>query len=147
MLYQNFETKVKIWKKEKRVNYKADCITNLLEAMLGRTDVILICLSHLGCTDYYVLSTLYSKTDDKVDAEVIGGHDDEDNVEDDDDDDDDEDDDDDDEIKNCSIICQNLLNCTLGYIYKHIGTRKFLTKALWVYSHLKSGFLFLQKVT
>ena len=33
------------------------------------------------------------------------------------------------------------------YIYKHIGTRKFLTKALWVYSHLKSGFLYLQKVT
>ena len=51
------------------------------------------------------------------------------------------------ESKNCSNICQNLLNCSLGYIYKHIGTRKFLTKALWVYSHLKSGFLFLQKVT
>ena len=56
-------------------------------------------------------------------------------------------DDDEDETKSCSNICQNLLNCSLGYIYKHIGTRKFLTKALWVYSHLKSGFLFLQKVT
>ena len=56
-------------------------------------------------------------------------------------------DDDDDETKSCSNICQNLLNCSLGYIYKHIGTRKFLTKPLWVYSHLKSGFLFLQKVT
>ena len=60
---------------------------------------------------------------------------------------DDEDEDDDQETKSCSNICQNLLNCSLGYIYKHIGTRKFLTKALWVYSHLKSGFLFLQKVT
>jgi len=59
----------------------------------------------------------------------------------------DDEDDEEDEIKNCSNICQNLLNCSLGYIYKHIGTRKFLTKALWVYSHLKSGFLFLQKVT
>ena len=53
----------------------------------------------------------------------------------------------DDDPKNCSKITQNLLNCSLGYIYKHIGTRKFLTKALWVYCHLKSGFLFLQKVT
>ena len=61
--------------------------------------------------------------------------------------DDDDDEDDDEEIKNCSKITQNLLYCSLGYIYKHIGTRKFLTKALWVYSHLKSGFLFLQKVT
>ena len=60
---------------------------------------------------------------------------------------DDDDDDEDEDPKNCSNICQNLLNCSLGYIYKHIGTRKFLTKPLWVYSHLKSGFLFLQKVT
>ena len=59
----------------------------------------------------------------------------------------DEDDEEEDEIKNCSKITQNLLNCSLGYIYKHIGTRKFLTKALWVYSHLKSDFLFLQKDT
>ena len=59
----------------------------------------------------------------------------------------DEDDEDDEEIKNCSKITQNLLYCSLGYIYKHIGTRKFLTKALWVYSHLKSDFLFLQKDT
>ena len=49
--------------------------------------------------------------------------------------------------KSCTNISQNLLNCSLGYIYKHIGTRNFLTKALWVYSHLKSEFLFLQKVT
>ena len=49
--------------------------------------------------------------------------------------------------KSCSNISQNLLYCSLGYIYKHIGTPKFLTKALWVYSDLKSEFLFLQKVT
>ena len=61
--------------------------------------------------------------------------------------DDDDDEDDDEEIKNCSKITQNLLYCSLGYIYKHIGTRKYLVKALWVYSHLKSAFLFLQKVT
>ena len=53
---------------------------------------------------------------------------------------DDDDDDEDDEKKNCFKITQNLLYCSLGYIYKHIGTRKFLTKALWVYSHLKSFF-------
>ena len=49
------------------------------------------------------------------------------------------------EIKNCSKITQNLLYCSLGYIYKHIGTRKFLTKPLWVYSHLKSDFFFRRK--
>ena len=64
-----------------------------------------------------------------------------------DDDDDDDDDDEDEDPKNCSKIAQNRVCCTLGYIYKHIGTRKFLTKASWVYSHLKTGFLFLQKVT
>ena len=58
-----------------------------------------------------------------------------------------EEEDEDEEKKNCFKITQNLLYCSLGYIYKHIGTRKFLTKALWVYSHLKSEFLFLQKVT
>ena len=58
-----------------------------------------------------------------------------------------DDDDEEEGQKNCSKIAQNWVCCTLGYIYKHIGTRKFLTKALWVYSHLKSGFLFLQKVT
>ena len=58
-----------------------------------------------------------------------------------------DDDDDEEDPKNCFKIAQNRVCCTLGYIYKHIGTRKFLTKALWVYSHLKSGFLFLQKVT
>ena len=51
------------------------------------------------------------------------------------------------EAKSCANISQNFLYCSLGYVYKHIGTRNFLTKALWVYSHLKSGFLFLQKVT
>ena len=45
--------------------------------------------------------------------------------------------------KNCSKIAQTRVCCSLGYIYKHIGTRKFLRKPLWVYSHLKSGFLFL----
>ena len=35
--------------------------------------------------------------------------------------------------KSCSNISQNLLYCSLGYIYKHNGTPKFLTKALWVY--------------
>ena len=44
------------------------------------------------------------------------------------------------EAKSCANTCQNLLYCSLGYIYKHIGTRKYLTKALWVYSHLKSDF-------
>ena len=65
---------------------------------------------------------------------------------DDDDDDDDDDDEEEEDPKNCSKIAQNRVCCTLGYD-KHIGTRKFLTKALWVYSHLKSEFLFLQKVT
>mgnify|MGYP001209897409 CR=1 FL=1 len=51
------------------------------------------------------------------------------------------------EAKSCSNISQNLLYCSLGYIYKHTGTPNFLVKVLWVYSHLKSGFLFLQKVT
>ena len=51
------------------------------------------------------------------------------------------------EAKSCTNISKNLLICSLGYIYKHIGTPKFLTKALWVYSDLKSEFLLLQKVT
>ena len=34
-----------------------------------------------------------------------------------------------------------------GVFPPHIGIPKFLTKALWVYSDLKSEFLFLQKVT
>ena len=59
----------------------------------------------------------------------------------------DRDDDEEEDPKNCFKIAQNRVCCTLGYIYKHIGTRKFLTKALSVYSHLKSEFLFLQKVT
>ena len=59
----------------------------------------------------------------------------------------DDDDDEDEEKKNCSNISQNLLNCSLGYIYKHIGTPKFLVKVLWVYSHLKSDFFLFQKFT
>ena len=49
-----------------------------------------------------------------------------------------DDDEDEDDPKNCSKIAQNFLYCSLEYVYKHIGTRKYLTKALWVYSHLKS---------
>ena len=48
---------------------------------------------------------------------------------------------DEEEPKNCSKIAQNFLYCSLGYVYKHIGTPKFWTKVLWVYSHLKSDFL------
>ena len=58
----------------------------------------------------------------------------------DDDEEEEEEEEDDDEIKNCSKITQNLLYCSLGYIYKHIGTPKFWVKVLWVYSHLKSEF-------
>ena len=50
------------------------------------------------------------------------------------------DDDEDQEIKNCSNISQNLLYCSLMDTSTYIGTPKFLTKDLWVYSHLKSGF-------
>ena len=55
----------------------------------------------------------------------------------DDDDDDDEEEEEDDEKKNCFKITQNLLYCSLGYIYKYICTPKFFVKVLWVYSHLK----------
>ena len=51
-----------------------------------------------------------------------------------------DDDDDDEEKKNCSYISQNLLYCSPRYSSTYIGTPKFLTKALWVYSHLKSDF-------
>ena len=54
---------------------------------------------------------------------------------------------DDEESKNCSKIVQNLLYCSLGYIYKHTGTPNFLVKVLWVYSHLKSNFFVEEKVT
>ena len=50
------------------------------------------------------------------------------------------------ESKNCSKIAQNFLYCSLGYVYKHIGTPKFWTKVLQVYNHLKSVF-FEEKVT
>ena len=53
---------------------------------------------------------------------------------------DDDDDDEEDEKKNCSNISENLLYCSLSYTSTYIGTPKFLTKALWVYSHLKSDF-------
>ena len=51
-----------------------------------------------------------------------------------------DDDDEEEEKKNCSNISQNLLYCSLSNTSTYIGTPKFLTKALWVYSHLKSDF-------
>ena len=42
--------------------------------------------------------------------------------------------------KNCSKIAQNFLYCSLGYVYKHIGTPNVRVKVLWVYNHLKSDF-------
>ena len=48
--------------------------------------------------------------------------------------------------KNCSKIAQNFLYCSLGYVYKHIGTPNFLVKVLWVYSHLKSDFFWMKKL-
>ena len=48
------------------------------------------------------------------------------------------------EAKSCANISQNLLYCSPRYTSTYIGTPKFLTKALWVYSHLKSDF-FLEK--
>ena len=50
------------------------------------------------------------------------------------------------EAKSCSNISQNLLYCSLGYIYKHTGTPNFLVKVLWVYSHLKSDFFSKKKL-
>ena len=50
------------------------------------------------------------------------------------------------EAKSCSNISQNLLYCSLGYVYKHIGTPNFLVKVLWVYSHLKSDFFWMKKL-
>ena len=47
-------------------------------------------------------------------------------------------DDEEEEPKNCFKIVQNRVYCTLGYSSTYIGTPKFLTKVLWVYSHLKS---------
>ena len=44
------------------------------------------------------------------------------------------------EAKSCANISQNLLYCSPRYTSTYIGTRKFLTKPLWVYSHLKSDF-------
>ena len=57
-----------------------------------------------------------------------------------------DDEEDDEEKKNCSNISQNLLYCSLGYIYQHIGTPNARKKVLWVYSHLKSDFFFGEKV-
>ena len=42
----------------------------------------------------------------------------------------DDDEEDDDDSKNSSKIAQNRVCCSLGYIYKHIGTPKFLVKVL-----------------
>ena len=52
----------------------------------------------------------------------------------------DDDEDDEEEAKSCANISQNLLYCSIRYTSTYIGTRKFLTKPLWVYSHLKSDF-------
>ena len=49
-------------------------------------------------------------------------------------------DEDDEEEKICANISQNLLYCSSRYTSTYIGTPKFVTKALWVYSHLKSDF-------
>ena len=51
------------------------------------------------------------------------------------------------EAKSCANISQNLLYCSSSYTSTYIGTPKFLTKALWVYSHLKSDFFFGEKFT
>ena len=53
---------------------------------------------------------------------------------------DDDEDDDEDEPKNCFKIAQNRVCCSLGYIFRYIGTPNFSKKVLWVYSHLKSEF-------
>ena len=39
---------------------------------------------------------------------------------------------DDEDPKSYSKIAQNFLYCSLGYVYKHIGTPKFWTKVHWV---------------
>ena len=57
-----------------------------------------------------------------------------------------EEEEDDEDPKNCSKITQNFLYCSLGYVYKHIGTPNFLVKVLWVYSHLKSDFFWMKKL-
>ena len=51
-----------------------------------------------------------------------------------------DDDDDDEEPKSCFKIAQNRVCCSLGYIFRYIGTPNFSEKVLWVYSHLKSEF-------
>ena len=70
---------------------------------------------------------------------------------DDDDDDDDEeeeedDEDDDEESKSCLKIAQNRVCCSLGYIFRYIGTPNFSEKVLLVYSHLKSDFFLPKKL-
>ena len=42
--------------------------------------------------------------------------------------------------KICGNISQNLLYFSPSYTPTYIGTPKFLTKDLWVYSHLKSDY-------
>ena len=61
-------------------------------------------------------------------------------------DDDDVDDDNDNEEKKCSNISQSLLYCSPRYTSTYTGTRKFLTKPLWISSHLKSDFFSEKKV-
>ena len=54
--------------------------------------------------------------------------------------DEEEDDEDEEEPKSCFKIAQNRVCCSLGYIFRYIGTPNFSEKVLWVYSHLKSEF-------
>ena len=57
-----------------------------------------------------------------------------------------DDDEDDEESKSCFKIAQNRVCCSLGYIFRYIGTPNFSEKVLWVYSHLKSEFFLDQNV-
>ena len=50
------------------------------------------------------------------------------------------------EAKSCANISQNFLYYSLRYTSTYIGTTKFLTKVLWVYSHFKIRFFFEEKV-
>ena len=51
------------------------------------------------------------------------------------------------EAKTYINIVQNLLCFRLKDTSTYIGSTKFLTKVLWVYSHLKSDFFLEEKVT
>ena len=53
---------------------------------------------------------------------------------------DDDEEEEDEEPKSCFKIAQNRVCCSLGCIFRYIGTPNFSEKVLWVYSHLKSEF-------